>query len=126
MLCYFVAVSYTIKASEIQEKKVVNPKQLIIKCYAQQEGECWVALCLDFNLAAQGDDFEEVKTKLEEMIAEYVYDALAGVDKPYAAQLLSRRAPLSSWLKYYIIRFKVALLHNPARVFDETMPLIPA
>lgn len=104
----------------------MTPKQLIIKCYAQQEGECWVALCLDFNLAAQGDNFDEVKSKLEAMIAEYVYDALAGEDKLYASQLLSRRAPLTSWLKYYIIRFKVALLHNSARVFDETMPLIPA
>ncbi|MGD0960468.1 MAG: DUF1902 domain-containing protein [Methylomonas sp.] len=104
----------------------MNPKQLIVKCYAEQEGDYWIALCLDFNLAAQGETFEEVKFKLEAMIAEYVYDALAGIDKPYAAQLLSRRAPFSSWFKYYIIRFKVALLHNTARVFDEIMPLIPA
>ncbi|MGH8558166.1 MAG: hypothetical protein ACRESZ_12030 [Methylococcales bacterium] len=48
---------------------VMDPKQLIVKCYAGQEGDCWVAICLNFNLAAQGDTFEEVKTKLEAMIA---------------------------------------------------------
>jgi hypothetical protein len=62
-------------------------------------------VCLDFNLAAQGDSFEEAKSKLEAMIADYVYDALAGEDKPYAAQLLARRAPLSFWLKYYFYVF---------------------
>ncbi len=102
----------------------MNPEQLIVKCYAEQEADYWVAVCLDFNLAAQGDSFEDVKTKLEAMIADYVYDALAGEDKHYAAQLLSRRAPLSSWLKYRFIKLKITLLHSAGRVFDETMPLI--
>jgi predicted RNase H-like HicB family nuclease len=104
----------------------MTPEQLIVKCYAEQEGDCWVAVCLSFNLAAQGDSFEEVKTKLEAMLAEYVYDALAGEDKPYAGQLLSRRAPLSTWFKYYFIKLKIAVLHSAERVFDEIMPLIPA
>lgn len=104
----------------------MNPKQLIVKCYAEQEAGCWVALCLNFNLAAQGDSFEEVKAKLESMIAEYVYDALVGEDKPYAVQLLSRSAPFSVWLKYYFIKAKIALCHTAERIFDETMPLKPA
>lgn len=104
----------------------MNPKELIVRCYSEQEGDCWVAVCLDFNLASQGDSFEEVKGKLEAMIAEYVYDALAGEDKHYAAQLLSRRAPLSFWLKYYFIKLKIAVFHSAEHVFDETMPLIPA
>lgn len=61
----------------------MNPKQLIVRCYSEQEGDCWIAVCLDFNLASQGDSFEEVKSKLETMLAEYVYDALAGEDKRY-------------------------------------------
>ncbi len=104
----------------------MNPTDLIVKCYAEQEGGCWVAVCLNFNLAAQDDSFEGSKAKLEGMIAEYVYDALAGEDKLYAAQLLSRRAPLSSWLKYYFIVAKIVLCHSKERTFDETMPLIPA
>lgn len=102
------------------------PTDLIVKCYAEQEAAYWVAVCLNFNLAAQGESFEEAKAKLEGMITEYVHDALVGEDKPYSAQLLSRRAPLSSWLKYYFIVVKVALCHGTERTFDETMPLIPA
>jgi hypothetical protein len=104
----------------------MNPKQLIVKCYAETEGDCWVAVCLDFNLAAQGESFEEVKSKLEAQIYDYVYDAQAGLDKPYAAQLLTRRAPLSFWLNYYLIKLKIAVGTSAGRVFDETMPLIPA
>jgi len=107
-------------------RNAMNPKQLIVKCYAEQEGDCWVAVCLNFNLAAQGDSFDEVKTKLEAMIADYVHDALVGEDKPYAAQLLSRSAPVSSWIKYLWIRLRIALCHTKERVFDETMPLRPA
>ncbi|SJM92515.1 conserved hypothetical protein [Crenothrix polyspora] len=104
----------------------MTPEQLIVKCYAEQEGDCWVAVCLNFNLAAQGDSFEEAKIKLEAMIADYVYDALVGEDKFYAAQLLSRHAPFSTWLKYHFIKLKIALLHSAERVFDEMLPLIPA
>jgi predicted RNase H-like HicB family nuclease len=104
----------------------MNPQQLIIKCYAEREDDIWIALCLDFNLAAQGESFEEVKAKLEAMIAEYVHDALAGEDKPYASQLLTRRAHFPAWLKYYWLKFKKAFLHNPSYIFDETIPLRPA
>lgn len=104
----------------------MNPGQLIVKCYAEQEGGCWVVICLDFNLAAQGDSFDEAKAKLEAMIIEYVYDALVGEDKLYAAQLLTRRAPWSSWLKYYIVKLRALFVQGAGRVFDETMPLKPA
>jgi predicted RNase H-like HicB family nuclease len=80
----------------------MNPKQLIIKCYAEREGDVWGAHCLDFNLVAQGNSFEDAKARLESMITEYVYDALVGEDRFYVSQLLSRRAPLSAWLKYYL------------------------
>jgi predicted RNase H-like HicB family nuclease len=104
----------------------MNPKQLIIKCYAEREGDVWGAHCLDFNLAAQGDSFEDAKTRLESMITEYVYDALVGEDRFYASQLLSRRAPLSAWLKYYLMKFKNIIFHSANYTFDETMPLRPA
>jgi len=104
----------------------MNPKQLIIKCYAEHENGVWVALCLDFNLAAQSDSFEDAKVKLEAMIKEYVYDALVGEDQIYASQLLSRRAPLSAWLKYYVMKFTNMTGHSANHIFDETMPLKPA
>lgn len=107
----------------------MNPKQLIIKCYAKQDEGVWVAVCLDFCLATQGDSFDEAKRKLEEQILMYVEEALQ--DKEFGSQLLSRRAPLSSWLEYYFILISNIICHKAnaikaSVIFDETMPLRPA
>jgi len=102
----------------------MNPKQLIIKCYAKQEEGVWVAVCLDFCLATQGYSFEEAKQKLEDQITFYVGEALQ--DKEYGSQLLSRRAPISSWIEYYFIRLTNIICHKANVIFDEMMPIRPA
>lgn len=109
----------------------MEPQQLILQCYAEQDGDVWVAVCLNFNLAAQGDSFEETKAKLEAMIVEYVNDALVGEDRAYSAQLLTRNAPFSIWMRYQFIRLKIWSRRTRdhilrERIFNETMPLRPA
>ena len=104
----------------------MNPKELIVKCYAEQESNYWIAICLNFNLASQANSFEEAKSKLEIMIIEYVYDALVGEDKIYAEQLLSRQASLSFWLKYYFIKIKSIVSSDKTYTYTEIMPLILA
>ena len=110
--------------------EAMNPKTLLLRCYAREETDGqWSDVCLDLCLAAQGDSFEEARKKLEEQIAEYVYDAVAGEDREYAADLLSRKAPLSQWLEYYWYKLINRLTHRkdgPHKPFDETLPLIPA
>jgi hypothetical protein len=78
----------------------MKPTQLLLRCYAEKVGNQWQAFCLYLSLAAQGDTFAEVKDKLDAMVVEYVYDA-PGDDRDYAEQLLTRRAPLRDWIKYY-------------------------
>jgi len=102
----------------------MNPKELIVKCYAKQEEGMWVAVCLDFCLATQGDSLIEVKRKLEEQITFYVSEALE--DKEYGNQLLGRRAPVTQWLEYYFIRFTHMIFNKASVVFDEMIPLRPA
>ncbi|MBL1278209.1 MAG: hypothetical protein COB30_019210 [Ectothiorhodospiraceae bacterium] len=102
--------------------------QLVLRCYAENKSEQWHAVCLDLNLAAQGDSFDEVESKLREMIAEYVFDALVGEDKGHAAYFMNRKAPASMWLKYYLhcALFRVlSLTDGVYRLFDETLPLTP-
>lgn len=99
----------------------MNPKELIVKCYAKQEEGEWVAVCLDFCLATQGSSLDEVKHKLEEQIAFYVDEALQ--DQEYGNQLLARRAPITQWLEYYFIRLSHMIYHNANVVFDEMLPL---
>lgn len=106
----------------------MKPKNLILKGFAESKDGYWQAFCLDFDLAVQGDSFEDVKRKMDSMISEYVHDALVGEDKEHAAQLLTRRAPLSLYLKYYLISMHVSLHHaknGVKRLLNEPVPLTP-
>lgn len=62
-------------------------------CVAHKRQNQWEAICLDFDLAVQGQTFEEVQDMLNQAIASYVDDAMAE-DEPAQSELLSRRAPL--------------------------------
>jgi len=102
----------------------MNAKQLVIKCFAKQTEGVWVAVCLDFCLATQGNSLDEAKRKLEEQIFYYVSEALQ--DQEYGSQLLSRRAPVSSWIEYYYIWMANRIYHSASVIFNETLPLRPA
>lgn len=111
-----------------QTKKII-PRQMILRCFAEQKGSVWQAFCLDINLAVQGDNLHQVRAKLHAQINDYLYDALAGEDRVYAGQLLNRRAPLGLWAKYYTYKsiYQLRLAHNGIReFFDEVMPLTVA
>nr|VFK09410.1 MAG: hypothetical protein BECKLPF1236B_GA0070989_100837 [Candidatus Kentron sp. LPFa] len=92
----------------------MSGKKKYLHCYAERKNGVWQAFCLDFLLAAQGESFEETKAKLTSMIKEYVYDAEHGENKKYAKQLLSRRAPMLWWGKYflYMALSHLGKLHN--------------
>jgi hypothetical protein len=104
----------------------MKPSELILHCYAEQKGDQWQAFCLEFTLAAQGDSLTETKAKLENMIFEYVYDALAGEDKAFAEQLLSRRAPLRDWLKYNWYRLLNRAVGIHKELFTSLVPVEPS
>jgi hypothetical protein len=106
----------------------MKPQDLILRCYAEKKGEIWQAICLDLNLAAQGDDLEDVKSRLKGMVDSYVYDALAGDDQEYADQLLARKAPFGFWVKYYW--YKIGNRANSAKnglhsLFHTKLPMAP-
>jgi hypothetical protein len=108
----------------------MKPVQLFLRCYAEQlqDGQ-WQAFCLDLTLASQGDSFKEAQNKLNDMIKEYVFDALAGVDKEFSFELLRRRAPLKYWARFYqlVLLHKVGVMKNGvARLFCPPLPLEPA
>lgn len=103
----------------------MKASDLLIRCYAEEEKTgLWVAVCLDFNLAAQADSYPEVKQKLESMISSYVTEALT-IDIEYADQLLSRKAPLSTWLKYYYIKTSHFIHDNKHFAFYGILPMRP-
>lgn len=103
----------------------MKSNDLILRCYIKQEENSWVAVCLDLNLAAQGDNQRDAKQKLEAMIITYVHEAMT-VDREYADQLLSRKAPWTEWVKYYAFYLLSVLRKNHPHTFNEIMPMRPA
>ncbi len=99
----------------------------VIRCIAEREApDLWVAVCLDFDLAAQGDSLDDARRRLDIMLNEYVEDALTGEDRDHAETLLNRRAPWRYWLRFYWFSVVDRLRRRPPRShlpFHETLPL---
>lgn len=106
----------------------LKPKNLTLRCYAEREGDgSWFAMCVDLNLYARGDSFEEAKSKLHVFIHEYVTEALT-VDSDYVGDLLPRLAPLKFRLRYHVIHFMVKCWRaadGVRRLFNEALPMVP-
>ncbi len=67
---------------------------MILSCYAEDKPGQWGAFCLDFDLAVQGESFEDVYRDLKiaiEMYLEYV----EGLPAEERDSFLQRKAPLS-------------------------------
>ena len=71
--------------------------QRTLTCFASGNTEKgWEAICVDFDIAVQGDSFEEVYKLINEAIQTYVESALA--EEPSVRdRLLHRSAPW--WLR---------------------------
>lgn len=107
----------------------MKSNKLLLKIYGEQVDGQWTLLCLDFSLAAQAKSLSEAKELLHAQIKEYLIDALHGQDREFAATLLTRRAPLKYWLKWYFGRFMAKHFgHKEAhqRSFRAPVPMVPA
>lgn len=107
----------------------MKANRLLLKIYGEKCDSQWSLISLDFSLAAQADTIEEAKSILESQIKEYLVDALNGPDKEHAHVLLSRRAPVKYWVKWWaeIIRAKLVGRSNQREeAFCEPLPLVPA
>lgn len=88
----------------------MSSKVIWVRSYAERlpDGQ-WNAFCVTFNLGAQADTAEEVRRKLDAMIADYLCDVAASKDVAYAEQFLRRRAPLYFWLRYWSVWLRLRL-----------------
>ena len=103
-------------------------KPFYVRCYVKKTGEQWVAVCVDLCLAAQSDTFNGARRELESQVRDYVLEALT-VDVKHADVLLSRRAPLSNRIEYWIVRL-FQVFHREPRAqrcaFEELVNPITA
>lgn len=74
---------------------------MLIRCLARKDGELFIAMSLDFGLAAQATSLEEAKAKLNLQIVEYIADAHS-IDSKHREELLARKGPLSWYFLFYL------------------------
>ena len=85
----------------------ISSDKLIIRCYGEKKGNKWIGVCLDFNLATEANSSDELVRKMSEIIKSYIETVLATKDKGSIPALLSRKAPLRDWFKYYFIHIVI-------------------
>lgn len=67
-------------------------QEFTVQCYAHGRDGDWEAICVDFDIAVQGESFDQVRQILNEAIATYVEDVFA--ESPETRRrLLKRRSP---------------------------------
>jgi len=109
---------------------LMTTNSLLVRCFAVQDGDQWVAMCIDLSLAAQGSTYEESRAKLHAQIHDYVREALVE-DSRHGAQLLRRKSPLSIRARYHWNACRSKLLDTFGRAcsvprsFTDTLPLMP-
>lgn len=63
-----------------------------LQCYAHGRTGDWEGLCVDLDIAVQGESFDEVKRLLDEAVRTYVEDAAKEAPET-RRRLLARQAP---------------------------------
>lgn len=81
----------------------IGPRKLVIKCYGERKGDKWIGVCLNFNLITEADSSEKLIKKMNGIIQSYLETVFDTEDKNSIPSLLSRKAPLRDWCKYYFI-----------------------
>lgn len=72
---------------------------MLIRCYAEGTARCWEAICLDLDIAVQGQSFEEVYRLLGEAIEQYVA-YVNDLPEAERERMMSRKAPLADRLRF--------------------------
>ncbi len=95
-----------------------------VRCYAEGQDGDWEAICLDFDIAVQGESFQEVFQSLNKAISLYLETA-AALPESDRLRLLSRRAPFTVKFKFLALAIRSLLggRDNGGQHHQFTMPL---
>ncbi|MBS7785352.1 DUF1902 domain-containing protein [Providencia stuartii] len=90
-----------------------------LRCMAYRQDGTYVAACLDLSLAARGDTIDEAISNLDLQVRDFFEEIKE--EPKYAKQLLKRKAPLSMWVKYWTLAFRIYFSKkgHKAKLFNE-------
>jgi predicted RNase H-like HicB family nuclease len=95
-----------------------------LHCYAEGRDGHWEAICLDLDIAVQGDSFEEVFGSLRKAISLYL-DSVTDLPPEERRALLHRAAPFPVRFKFltHALRGLFAASDGDRQRHQFTMPL---
>lgn len=70
-----------------------------LRCYGKPQGDKYLGVCIDLDIAVEGSDLREVRQKMTETIAVY----MESLNKDNACDLFLRRSPWYVFLDYYFV-----------------------
>jgi hypothetical protein len=85
--------------------------RIVLLCYAEGSGDAWEGICLDFDIAVQGTSAQDVMTKLDAAIKDYL-EYVRSLPKSEQKRFLSRHAPLYVSLKLAFKTLSAWLCHR--------------
>jgi hypothetical protein len=103
----------------------IKLEKLILRCYGYKFGNNpFVGVCIDLNIAVQADSPRELRKKMNDVIKSYIEAVLDTDDKSSIPDLMFRKAPLSDWIIYYLIKGAVLIRQIPNNFtsFKEIIP----
>lgn len=71
----------------------------VLRCYAEGRDGEWEAICLDLDIAVQGDSFEDVFHSLGDAVSLYL-ESVANLPQGEPSHLVDRPAPLAVRLRF--------------------------
>ncbi len=83
---------------------------MLTRCFARWHADRWEAVCLDFDLAVQGDSFDDVYHSLNKAVDEYSRYVATIEDGAEREAFMNRRVPLALRLKFTLSLLVASLL----------------
>jgi len=95
-----------------------------LHCYAEGRDGEWEAICLDLDIAVQGDSFEDVFASLRDAVALYL-ESVAELPETERQRLLHRPAPTTVRMKFLLHALRSLLMRRDGEMQHHqfTMPL---
>ena len=90
---------------------------LVLRFFIEGSGASWHGMCIDLDIAAQGESLDEVRSVLMDMVNTYL-ESVVTYPEPERHRLLNRKAPLAIRMKF-MLRFFMAYLVARKREGDN-------
>lgn len=92
-----------------------------LRCYANEHEGAWEALCVDLDIAVQGDSFQAVYHDLATVVAQYV-EYVGTLPADERRRLLHRKAPFGLRLRFAWAALALVFGRNGGGRAEFTLP----